>query len=266
MKSWRLGLALLGCCAAGAAQEPLRPVASAWMAEVGGAHLADTYLSPLKYEGVHYSLTYSRMQAMKRTTLVQGWEVSIAFDDSKLLNLTLDGSWRMMRRWRLPYGFQVGIGGYAGMQAGVMYMSKNGNNPAQALASITVGPEAFAQWSGKVKKLPMAVRWQVSSPIAGAFFCPDYGELYYEIALGNRSDLVHAAWPGSYRRVRSLLSLDLNFGHHTLRLGYRFDAVSSRANNITSRRISHAAVVGIVCDLVTINPRKNDSQTVTAYY
>lgn len=228
--------------------------------------MADTYLSPLKYEGVHYSLTYSRMQAMKRTTLVQGWEVSIAFDDSKMLNLTLDGSWRMMRRWRLPYGFQVGIGGYAGMQAGVMYMSKNGNNPAQALASITVGPEAFAQWSGKVKKLPMAVRWQVSSPLAGAFFCPDYGELYYEIALGNRSDLVHAAWPGSYRRVRSLLSLDLNFGHHTLRLGYRFDAVSSRANNITSRRISHAAVVGIVCDLVTINPRKNDSQTVTAYY
>lgn len=249
-----------------AAQEPVRPVASAWMAEVGGSEIADTYLSPLKYKGMHYSLTYSRLQAMKRPMLVQGWDVSVAFDDTSIMGLTIDGSWRIMRRWYLKEGFQLGVGGNAGLQAGALYKNGNSNNPVQAIASITAGVEGYAQWSGKLKKLPLAVRWQVSTPLLGTFFCPDYGELYYEIALGNHSGLAHFAWPGSYRRVRSLLSVDMNFGNHTLRLGYRFDALSSRANNITSRRISHAAVIGVVCDFVNVNPRKNDAKVITAYY
>ncbi len=266
MKTKLLTLISVICTAMVSAQEPVRPVASAWMAEAGTSHIADTYLSPLKYQGEHYSLTYSRLQAMRRTTLVQGWEVSIAFDRTTISGLTLDGSWRMMRRWYLPQGFQLGIGGYAGLQAGALYKNGNGNNPAQAVASINIGPEGFAQWAGKIKKLPLAVRWQVSSPLLGAFFCPDYGELYYEIGMGNHSDLAHFAWPGNYRRVRSLLSVDLNFGNHTLRLGYRADAFSSKANNIISRRISHAAVIGVVCDFVNVNPRKEDAKIVTAYY
>ncbi len=269
----RLCLILALGAAAASAQEPVRPVTSAWMAEVGTSHLADTYLSPLKYSGMHYAVTYSRLQAMKRPTLVQGWDAGIVFDRAKnpsknatMLGARVEGSWRLMHRWHLPHGFQVGAGGYAGLEAGALYLSRNGNNPAQALAAISVGPEAFAQWAGKLGKLPMAVRWQASAPLLGAFFCPDYGELYYEIQLGNRSDLARFAWPGSRRQLRSLLSVDLNFGRSTLRLGYRFDALSAKANYVTSRRITHAAVIGVVCDLVTINPRKTDAQTVTAYY
>lgn len=255
------------------ANEPVRPVTSVWMAEVGTSHLADTYLSPLKYGGMHYALTYSRLQAMKRTSLVQGWDAGAVFDRAKnragnatMLGARIEGSWRIMYRWKLTGSVQVGAGGYAGVEAGALYLSRNGNNPAQAIAAVCIGPEAFAQWAGKIGKLPIAARWQASSPLLGAFFCPDYGELYYEIQLGNRSNLAHFAWPGSRRRFRSLLSVDLNFGRSTLRLGYRFDALSAKANNITSRRISHAAVIGVVCDLVTINPRKTDAQTVTAYY
>lgn len=255
------------------AQEPVRPVASAWMAEAGTSHLADTYLSPLRYRGMHYAITYSRLQAMRNIRLVQGWDAAVAFDRAKnpagnaaMLGARVEGSWRMMYRWHLPMGFQVGAGGYAGAEFGALYLSRNGNNPAQAIGNMGIGPEAYVQWSGHLGKLPLALRWQASTPLLGAFFCPDYGELYYEIQLGNHSDLVHFAWPGSLRRMRSLLSLDLNFGKSTLRLGYRFDALSSRANGITSRRISHAAVVGVVCDLVTINPRKDNAQTVTAYY
>jgi len=269
----RLLIILALAATAASAQEPVRPVASAWMAEVGSSHLADTYLSPLHYRGMHYALTYSRLQAMKRPTLVQGWDAGIVFDRAKntagnatMLGARIEGSWRMMRRWHLTSGFQVGVGGYAGLEAGVLYLSRNGNNPAQAIGAAAIGPEAFAQWAGKLGRLPVAVRWQASSPLLGAFFCPDYGELYYEIQLGNHAGLVHFAWPGSRRQMRSLLSVDLNFGRSTLRLGYRFDAVSARANNITSRRISHAAVIGVVCNLVTINPRNNDAQTVTAYY
>lgn len=269
----RLCLILALSAATVSAQEPVRPVTSAWMAEAGTSHLADTYLSPLKYNGMHYAISYSRLQAMKRTSLVQGWDAGVIFDRAKnpsknatMLGARFECSWRIMYRRHLPVGFQVGAGGYAGLEAGALYLSRNGNNPAQAIAAVNVGPEAFVQWAGRLRKLPLAVRWQVSAPMLGAFFCPDYGELYYEIQLGNRADLAHFAWPGSRRQIRSLLSVDLNFGRSTLRLGYRFDALSAKANNVISRRISHAAVIGVVCDLVTINPRNTNAQTVTAYY
>lgn len=257
------------------AREPARPVSSAWMAEVGSSHLANTYLSPEKYAGERYGITYSRLQAMKGglEACVQGWDLGLGFDHAKnrignstMLGATLEGSWRMMRRWRLPAGFQAGIGGYAGAEFGALYMSRNSNNPAQALAAICIGPEAFAQWSGKLRKLPFALRWQVSSPLLGTFFCQDYGELYYEIQLGNRSDLVHFAWPGSRRAVKSLFSLDLNFGRSTLRLGYRFDALSAKANDITTRMISHCAVIGVICDFVTVNPRNHNEKLLPALY
>lgn len=249
---------------AASAQE--RPVTSAWMVEIGSSHLADTYLSPLHYSGSHYSLTYSRLQAMKRITLIQGWDASLTFDNATMLGATVDGSWRMMRRWILPYGWQLGIGGYTGLQAGALYLKRNSNNPAQAIASINIGPEGFVQWNGKLNKTPLVIRYQASSPLLGTFFCPDYGELYYEIALGNHSGLAHFAWPENYRRLRSLLSIDFNFGKYTLRLGYRFDATSSRVNNITSRRISHAAVIGIVCDFINLNTRNKNAQIVSALY
>lgn len=245
------------------------------MAEVGSSHLANTYLSPEKYTGQRYGLTYSRLQAMRGNLnrCVQGWDLGLAFDRAKnrpgnstMLGATLEGAWRMMRRRQLPSGFQTGIGGYAGAEFGILYLSRNSNNPAQALAAICVGPEAFVQWSAKLRKLPFVLRWQVSSPLLGVFFCQDYGELYYEIQLGNRSDLVHFAWPASRRAVRSLLSLDLNFGHSTLRLGYRFDALSAKANNITTRIISHCAVIGVICDFVTVNPRNHDEKLLPAFY
>lgn len=245
------------------------------MAEIGSAHIADTYLSQSRYGGMHYGLTYSRLQAMKSPLLqcIQGWEVNIGYSsarnragNARMLGANVEGSWRMMRRWQLSAGFQAGIGGYASAEFGALYLSRNSNNPAQAIAAASIGPEGFVQWAGQLKRLPLAVRWQVSSPLTGVFFCPDYGELYYEIQLGNRSDLVHAAWPGNRRALRSLMSVDLNFRRSTLRLGYRFNGVSAHANGITSRNIIHCAVVGFVCDLVTINPRNCDAKTVPACY
>ena len=41
-----------------AAVETVRPVLSAYGVEAGSAHLADTYLTPLHYNGWHTALTY----------------------------------------------------------------------------------------------------------------------------------------------------------------------------------------------------------------
>lgn len=45
--------------------ETVRPVFSAYTLEAGSAHIADTYLTPLKYNGQHFGIDYQRWQAMK---------------------------------------------------------------------------------------------------------------------------------------------------------------------------------------------------------
>ncbi len=42
-----------------------RPVVSAYTLEAGTAHIAQTYLSPLRYSGPMLALSYERMQAMR---------------------------------------------------------------------------------------------------------------------------------------------------------------------------------------------------------
>lgn len=248
------------------AQEPVRPVSSAWTLNIGTSHLADTYLSPIKYSGQHYGLEYARRQAMRNTTLAQGWNFGVCFDRAKnpagnatMLGARLDGSWRIVRRWQLPKGFAVGAGGYAGAELGALYLNRNGNNPVQAQAAINIGPEVFGQW----RKGRYTMRVTAATPLLGAFFCPDYGELYYEISLGNHSDLAHCGWLGNYRQLICRADVDICLGKTTLRLGYKFNGLSSKANNITSRRIEHSATIGIVTDFITIDPRH--AKVITAF-
>lgn len=54
----------------------LRPVLAAYTFEVGSGHLADTYLTPLKYSGWHMGLDYTRYQAMGFDP--DGWTMSAA--------------------------------------------------------------------------------------------------------------------------------------------------------------------------------------------
>ena len=91
--------------------ETVRPVFSAYTLEAGSAHIADTYLTPLKYNGQHFGIDYQRWQAMKFDP--QRWVMQL--DTRLTLNHTvnpagnatmwdamLEFRWGMMRRWRLP--------------------------------------------------------------------------------------------------------------------------------------------------------------------
>lgn len=256
------------------AQAQIRPINSAWMVEFGAASVADTYLSPVKYSGLHYAIAYNQRQALSTRPLLQGWDININFNqttnpvrNASMLGLRAEGGWRLMNKWNLPKNLTLGIGGYVGIDIGVLYLSRNGNNPAQAEAAITVGPQGFIQWKSKLGKTPITLRVEAWSPLFGGFFCPDYGELYYEISLGNLSDLAHIAWSGNYRRFQSLLSLDFHLGKCALRLGYKFIGTSVQTNHITMHRIEHSAVLGIVFDSLILNPKKpyNSAKIIPAY-
>ena len=234
----------------------LRPVAAADTLEVGSSHLSDTYLTPLKYGGQSFALGYERMQAMRFSPerwvmqLTGRLELNRALNpahNATMWDLGLELQWGMMRRWSVDgvSGLQLYAGGATTLDVGALYLSRNGNNPVSAKAAWTVGLTGAAVYNFKISRLPVCLRYQPVLPVTGAFFSPDYGELYYEIYLGNRDNLAHAAWFGNYFRLNNLLTADLRLGSTNLRLGYRGDILSTKENNIVTRRITHTLIIGV---------------------
>lgn len=280
MKTPKIFAAVLLClCAAAAgAQTTERPVLSAYTFEAGSSHIAETYLSPLKYSGWDIALGYERLQAMKFSPerwvmQLQGrldlQRASNPAKNARMWNVALDLRWGMAHRWKLGNGWSVYGGGSTGIDVGAFYNPRNSNNPVAAKAAWTINALGAVAWNIHLGKLPVCARYQAELPLTGIFFSPAYGELYYEIYLGNHKNLVRGAWPGNYFGLNNLLSLDLRFGRTTMRLGYRCNILSTKASHIVTRRVEHAAVVGIVCEWLSLGPKNNsahDAKIINALY
>lgn len=263
-------LALIALSLRGAAAEPadtltLRPVAAAYTLEAGSSHLADTYLTPLHYDGWHLALRYSRLQAMRfdpgrwvmqlRLGAVTGRTMN-PVRNATMWRWGIDASWAMMRRWWSRGNLGLMAGPQIAADLGALYSERNGNNPVSAKAAVTLGLTARLSWATRLGHLPLRLTWQPSLPVGGCFFAPDYGELYYEIYLGNHSGLARAAWWGNYFSLGNLITADLRIGATSLRLGYRCDYLSTKASHITSRAITHSAVIGISGEWLSVDPRR----------
>ena len=258
--------------------KPIRPVTAAYTFEVGSSKITDTYLTPLKYTGWTAGFQYERMQAMKFNPdkWVMRFSAGVELDktdnpaqNASMWYLGADFSWGMTHRWKLPHNITIAAGGSTGIDIGCLYSTRNGNNPASAKAAWTVNLTGYASWNVNLWKLPVTLRYQPTIPITGVFFSPDYGELYYEIYLGNDDGLAHAAWWGNYFAMENLLTADLHLSNTCLRIGYRNNILSTKVNNITSQMITHYFVIGISGEWMSISSRKGldcDARIISALY
>lgn len=237
-----------------AEESVVRPVMSAYTIEAGTSHLADTYLSPVRYSGMHAGLDYERMQAMRLDPRrwVMRLNVGVGLDradntagNSTMWSAMLHASWSMMRRWNVAPGLTLAIGGNTTLDAGCLYLARNSNNPVAAKASWTIGATGMAALTRRLGRLPVTFTYIASVPAAGVFFSPAYGELYYEIYLGDTDGLAHFAQPGNFRAIDNRLTADLQLGSTSLRVGYHCEALSTKVNHITTRSITHSAIIGI---------------------
>lgn len=246
-------------------QEASRPVTSSFTLGMGSAHVADTYLTPLHYRGTSWLLDYRRMQAAcfapDRFTTRLGISLDLGHThnpagNAKMWDAMLGVDWALMRRWKVLDRLTLAAGGEIGVSGGAFYNARNGNNPASAKASATVGLTGFAAYDFRISRLPVRVIYEPSVPVIGAFFAPEYGQLYYEIYLGERRGLAHCAWWGNYFALDHLLAVDLRLGSTSLRLGYQGKVLSTHVNHIVTRSMSHLFVIGVTTEWLSINPRK----------
>lgn len=232
-----------------------RPVTGSYNIEIGKTFALATYLSPLRYKGTEFKLSgeWSKAMPFNPSSAIMRFKGGIGFNNllnpsqtARMVGFDFDFSWGMEWRRRFPGDWQVTTGGQAGIEGGALYLLRNGNNPVEALANFSIGITGSAGKVIKAGKLDLLLSDQVTIPSIGAFFCPEYGETYYEIYLGNRKNLAHFGWWGNNFRLNNLLSLTFDLGRTALSLGYRFKVYTQWANNLNTTLYTHSFVIGII--------------------
>lgn len=246
------------CCAPEQEDFPIeesRPVTSIYSIELGGARDLSTYLSPLYYEGLDIAVSGSWTKTFNRWPehCVMRFEGAIDFQDmlnpaktARMYGLTGRFGWGLSWRQRLARSWQVTAGPMIDIYGGALYLARNGNNPVSAIASAGIDLAGSVSWRGRLGRVPIEVADEVRIPTLSAFFCPGYGESYYEIYLGNHKGLAHCGWWGNAFGIDNLLSVKFNFGRTGMLVGYRFDLRTFKANSLETQIMRNAFVIGVI--------------------
>ena len=232
-----------------------RPVTGVYSIEIGRTSVEATYLSPLTYTGNQAAVSGSWSKALPfnpRHAVMQ-FDGYMNFNNilnpaktARMVGLNAGFSWDMSWRKRLTNDFQITAGGGFDLSGGAYYLLRNSNNPVQAMANFSLMLTASVSKHFMIGKLPVLISDRVKLPSLGMFFCPDYGETYYEIYLGNHKGLVHAGWWGNNFRIDNLLKVTLDFGRTAMTVGYRITAYNQWANNLNTKIVTNYFVIGVI--------------------
>lgn len=213
-----------------------------------------TYLSPLTYSGPDYGLQYEwRKPTWNDGTIGMQAHADITYgyllnapQTARMYDLAINLDWGVERLWQIDNDWEIAAGGTVGVDGGVMYLPRNGNNPAQAQmwagGTLTLrGAYCGLRLCGK----KLVISEKVEVPTIGCFFSPAYGETYYEIYLGNHNGLAHFGWWGNRPQVKSRLRADWHLGRQALTIGFDYRFQGLECNHITTRRSVCSALIGI---------------------
>ena len=255
-------------------QTSSRPVTGIYSIQTGWQDVLATYLSPLHYKGREIGLfgEWSKAMPFNPDNAIMRFRGESHFSNllnpaktARMIGLTGSFSWGMEWRKRLPEGFQITAGGATQIKGGAYYLLRNGNNPVQAMANLSLNITGSVSKKFKIGNLPILAADEISIPSIGAFFCPGYGETYFEIYLGNHKGLAHFGWWGNNFRLDNLLSFTLDFGRTAGMIGYRFNADTQWANNLNSKIFTHSIVIGIIPGGIGLKKARQTTPDMTIY-
>lgn len=230
-------------------------ITNAQMIGIGAVNILDTYLSPEKYRGtelryISHTLRERRDSRWSRLIVHQG---NMSYSDNRSGNGgEISGaytfSYGVHYNWNFFDGsLNVKAGAQADVNVGFLYNTRNSNNPAQARLLLNISPSAAATYRFRLWQRNYSLRYELSVPLIGMMFSPNYGQSYYEIfSRGNYDHNIVPTTIGSTPSLRQMLTFDFSLGRTTLRLGYLGDFRQAKVNNLKYHSYSNMLVIGIV--------------------
>lgn len=235
-----------------------------YMIGVGPTEIYDTYLSQEHFSGtgITFLATSQRLDDYRRwTTLVEHQAHLATADDRSGDSNELQGDYSLfvgrLRSFKVLPSLSVEVGGIAVANAGFIYNTSNGNNPAQARLSLNLMPTATATWRFRLFNRQSALRYETQLPLVGVMFSPNYGQSYYEIfSRGNYDHNIVPLTMVSAPNMRHQIMADINIGPATtIRFGYLADLQQAKANNLKSHIYSNHFMIGFVKRFTTTKLR-----------
>ena len=240
----------------------LRPVNRGTLLGVGKGFLTDTYLSPLKYDGISFTLLHDRLKGTslfnEKLLLQYQFQIQLAGTD----NPPKTGSSYYGNLYFGIYGFypllqidRLRLYGGAGWNAelGGIYNERNSNNPGSLKVSsnLNLGTMAIYDWRA------FTFRWQISTPFLGLFFSPEFGQSYYEIyTLGNDDGTVIFGSFHNQLAVRNYFTVDFPVGNVTIRTGYLGNYYHTDVNHIVTKILSHHFMIGVAVESLNFGGKR----------
>lgn len=234
------------------------------MGGAGFSNILDTYLAPYSYTGT--SLRIQR--ETQRMTNLWGGKVSnqtmvdvngainknharnideyaggIRYSQAWLYNVAGSTVVNPVERSSRHWNYAAGLAATGSL--GTAYIDRSGNNPAQAKADLGIDATAMVTYTMRIARHHYLWRYQLTVPMLGVAFSPNYGQSYYEVfGLGQSDHNVVFAWPGNRPSMRHRLTLDIPIGRYTLRVGYVAQFNQSTFHHLKYHNYTHDFVVG----------------------
>ena len=255
-------------CLSGHSQEqPIRLTYQSTMLGLGTSHVFDSYLSPLKYSGINIGLVYERMRMIGLGNGNFSFQHQFFANYSYTENNTKTASdytglveynLGMPYRFNLNEKFQLFAGPQAGVLFGLIYNSRNGNNPASAKVNVNIGLSGMAAYKLMIRSQPVRFRYQLNLPMAGSMYSPQYGESYYEIGLGNSDKLFYLSSFHNHFAFKNMLSVELPLNWITISGAWVNSFYQTKVNDLTTQCRSNTFYIGISKNFYIVNGRKSD--------
>lgn len=230
---------------------------------LGTNNVLDTYLSPYNYTGGDIRFMHEYIRQTKKMDGKIYYQSLLDINGSYLTNKSKSANdyvagIRYSNAWMYNItsstltpqspsagNFAVLAGLQPSVYLGGVYNTRNGNNPAQAKFDIMLNATAMAVYNLRLFKRTFPLRYQLTIPLLGIAYSPNYGQSYYEeFVLDHYDHNICFAHIANMPSMRHLLTLDIPIRRNYLSIGWSGEFNQAKLNGLRYHSYSNNFIIG----------------------
>jgi len=229
----------------------------------GWSYQLDTYLSPLAYHGWQIGIGNEWWQGFRQDTRLgqtgrlSNWAHVGRMEAEGLMHINtarsnmtyavlINGGWGAFYCWQwMDNRLKVFLGPYIEAGLTIRYLNTNVNKPLSLDVAADVMAMSGLSWSFYGPKTSYRLNYQIRTNLVGFDYVPDYWESYYEISQGVEG-VARCSGHWNHHTIKHELTLDMQFGHSTWRIGVAHDYLNYGTKDLHFIRNELNMVVGCI--------------------